>query len=336
MKVTKKMKGKCVSAILSYMKSNASSTKNEIIEGALLSYGLTKNEAEATSPRSKGGLLRSYISTAFNDLLTKKDIRREGDSYVLNKEELVIVTEEQCEAQIIKMLQNKAYTKNEIYSLLDKHFGTKSTVTTKDDNMLHSIAGNILMDLIEANRLELVRGKYQKKLQFDNEEYDNIPLPEDEFKEKLYKRLWHLGGKNFESFCANVLEKYFSMTGQFVAFCDITGGSDDGGIDIVIETVDGLGFYEKIMAQTKCRDRAHVTEKEVREFFGSLNALGGTRGLYITTTVFHQGAKNLLDSLDNCVGIDGEKLFELIKKTEYGICKTKNGYVLDPAIFSVK
>ena len=73
-------------------------------------------------------------------------------------------------------------------------------------------------------------------------------------------------------------------------------------------------------------------EKEVREFYGALNALGGTRGLYITTTVFHQGAIKLLDSLDNTVGIDGDKLFELIKKTEYGICKTKNGYVLDPAI----
>ncbi len=334
MKVTKKIKERCVSALLEYMKSNTLSTKNEIIEGALLCYGLTKKEAEATSPRSKGGLLRSYMSTAFNDLLTKKDIRREKDGYMLNKEELVIVTEEQCENQILKMLATNAYSKSEIYAALDKHFGTKQTASIKDDNMLHSIAGNILMDLHECNQIELEKGKYQKKCSSNIDETDNIPLPEDEFKVKLYKRLWTLGGKNFEGFCANVLEKYLTMTGQFVMFCDVTGGSDDGGIDILIETVDGLGFYEKIMAQTKCRDKAHVTEKEVREFYGALNVSGGTRGLYITSTVFHQGAKNLLDSLNNCVGIDGDKLFELIKKTEYGICKTKNGYVLDPAIFS--
>lgn len=334
MKVTNKIKSKCVNSIIEFMKANKATTKNEIIEGALLIYGLTKSEITQTSPRSKGGLLRSYMSTAFNNLLTKKDIERIDNGYALTKEELVIVTEEQCEAQIIKMLQSKSYSKSEIYSFLDKHFGTKQTPSIKDDNMLHSIAGNVLVDLLDCGQIELNGGRYQKKSLPEIDVSDNIPLPEDEFKEKLYKRLWTMGGKNFEGFCANVLEKYFSMTGRFVAFCDVTGGSDDGGIDIIIETVDGLGFYEKIMAQTKCRDRAHVTEKEVREFYGGLNALGGTRGLYITSTVFHQGAIKLLDSLDNCVGIDGDKLFELIKKTEYGICKTKNGYVLDPAIFS--
>lgn len=334
MKVTNKMKSKCVNSIIEFMKANKATTKNEIIEGALLIYGLTKSEITQTSPRSKGGLLRSYMSTAFNNLLTKKDIERIDNGYALTKEELVIVTEEQCEAQIIKMLQSKSYSKSEIYSALDKHFGTKETKSIKDDNMLHSIAGNILIDLMEANKIELKNGVYQKKCCDEAEELDNIPLPEEEFKAKLYKRLWTLGGKNFESFCASVLEKYLTMSGQFVMFCDVTGGSDDGGIDIVIETIDGLGFYEKIMAQTKCRDRAHVTEKEVREFYGALNVLGGTRGLYITSTVFHQGALKLLDSLDNTVGIDGDKLFELIKKTEYGICKTKSGYVLDPAIFS--
>ena len=333
MKVTNKMKEGCVNSIVEFMKTHTSSTKNEIIEGALLIYGLTQKEIEATTPRSKGGLLRSYMSTAFNDLLTKKDIERVDNGYALLKEELVIVTEEQCEAQILKMLQGKSYSKSEIYSSLDKHFGTKKTPSFKDDNMLHSIAGNVLVSLIESNQIECDKGRYQRKSLPDIDVSDNIPLPENEFKEKLYKRLWSMGGKNFESFCANVLEKYLTMTGQFVMFCDVTGGSDDGGIDIVVETVDGLGFYEKIMAQTKCRDRAHVTEKEVREFYGALNALGGTRGLYITTTVFHQGAIKLLDSLDNTVGIDGDKLFELIKKTEYGICKTKNGYVLDPANF---
>ncbi len=333
MRITNKIKEKCIGAILEYMKTHELSTKSEIIEGALACYGLTPKEIENTSPRSKGGLIRSYLGTAFNDLLNKKDLKRYGDGYVLAKEELVIVKEDQCETQILKLLHTRAYTKSQLYIELDKHFGTNLTTSTKDDNSLHSLAGNVLVNLLESNRIELSGGKYREKSYIFAEENDNHPLPEDEFKEKLYKRLWRMGGKNFESFCANVLEKYFSMTGQFVIFCDITGGSDDGGIDIILETIDGLGFYEKIMVQTKCRDKAQINEKEIREFYGALNALGGTRGLYITTTNYHYGAKKLLDSIDNCVGIDGDKLFELIKKTEYGICKTKNGYTFDTAIF---
>jgi hypothetical protein len=76
MKVTNKMKSKCVNSIIEFMKTHTATTKNEIIEGALLIYGLTKSEITQTSPRSKGGLLRSYMSTAFNNLLTKKDIER--------------------------------------------------------------------------------------------------------------------------------------------------------------------------------------------------------------------------------------------------------------------
>ena len=112
------------------------------------------------------------------------------------------------------------------------------------------------------------------------------------------------------------------------------GGSEDGGIDILLETIDGLGFYEKIMVQTKCRDHASITETEVRGFYGSLNVLGGSRGIFITSTDFHPGAKKLLDSIDNCIGIDGDTLFELIKKTEYGICKVKNGYTFDTSVFA--
>lgn len=329
----KKIKEKCILSILEFMKTNEATTKKNIIEGALICYGLTSKEIKSTSPRSKGALVRSYLATAFNELLTKRDIIRYGDGYVLGKDELVIVTEEQCKTQILKMLHARAYTKNELYSALDTHFGTDLTKSLKDNNDLHSLAGNILVDLLESNKIEHTSGKYREKTEFSVDKLDNTPLPEEQFKAKLYKRLWHLGGKNFESFCANVLEKYFSMMGQFVVFCDVTGGSDDGGIDIILETVDGLGFYEKIMVQTKCRDKAQINEKEVREFYGAVNALGGSRGLYVTTTNYHYGAKKLLDSIDNCVGIDGDKLFELIKKTEYGICITKNGFAFDSAIF---
>lgn len=332
MKISAKTRERCVTLIIDYIKTHEPCTKKDIIDGALLGLGLTEKELSSSAPKSKGALARSLMSSEFNTLVNKKDIKRQENGYVLARDELVIVKQEQAQAQILKLLHARPYAKSELYRVLDKHFGTDLTSSAQDDNALHSLAGNILAELSEANRIEYVDGKYREKT-LGTDLKSATPLPEDEFKKMLYKRLWLHGGKFFESFCASVLEKYFSMTGQFVIFCDVTGGSDDGGIDIVIETIDGLDFYEKIMVQTKCRDRAQINEKEIRGFYGALNVLGGTRGIFITTTSFHPGAKKLLDSIDNCVGIDGDLLFELIKKTEYGICITKNGYTLDSSVF---
>ena len=77
------------------------------------------------------------------------------------------------------------------------------------------------------------------------------PLSERECRERLLSRLYRRGGAHFEVFLANALEKYFLVTGRDVTCCEITGGSADGGIDIVIDTVDELGFAEHILVQAK-------------------------------------------------------------------------------------
>ena len=333
MRITNKMRKKALSGIVNYLNNVGEATRSEIIDGALSLYGLSPSELEDFSPRSKNSTIRSYLGTALNDLMNKKDIKRTGEKYRLAKEELIIISEDECQTEILNILESGAYTKDEIFYKLEKHFGTETTLSFKDDNTLRSIAGTVLFDLVSNDEIELVGSKYAKKADESNGIY-NTPLPENEFKPRFYKHLWFMGGKFFESFVANLLEKYYTLSGQMVVYCDITGGSDDGGIDIVIETVDYLGFNEKIVAQTKCRDRAHVTEKEVREFYGAMNASGASRGIYVTTTFFHQSAEDFIDSCRDLVGIDGEKLFELIKKTKYGIKKCEGGYTFDTAIFT--
>lgn len=59
----------------------------------------------------------------------------------------------------------------------------------------------------------------------------------------------------------------------------------------------------------------------------------GSRGIYVTTTRFHPSAENFIESVDDLVGIDGDKLFDLVKRTQYGIIKTSQGYTLDREIF---
>ena len=332
MRITNKMRKKALASIVKYLSEAGTATRTEIIEGALFHYGLSKSEMEDFSPKSKNSVIRSYIGTALNDLTNKKDVRRTGDTYSLVKEELIIIREDEVEAKIRDILDSGERTKEEIFVSLEKYFGTHETVSFKDDYTLRSVAGNVLFDLASNDEIIVIGGKYSKKAAID-EIYDS-PLPEDEFKPKFFKNLWLMGGKFFESFVANLLEKYYTLSGKMVVYCDITGGSDDGGIDIILETVDYLGFGEKIVAQTKCRDRAHVTEKEVREFYGAMNAIGASRGIYVTTTYFHESAENFLDSVNDLVGIDGEKLFELVKKTNYGIKRCEGGYTFDTAIFT--
>ena len=334
MRITNKIKRKSTEAVIRFLSNVESATRAEIIEGAIKCYGLTEVELEDFSPRSKNSVIRSYLSTAINDLINKKDLKRAGEKYSLAKEELVIIKEDLVEAEIKEILQNGIYTKNEIFRLLETRFGTDMTSSFKDDYSLHSVAGNVLSILLANDEIEFIDGKYRDITPDDINESLDTPLPEKDFKPKFFKRLWLMGGKFFESFVANLLEKYFTLSGKMVVYCDITGGSDDGGIDIELEIVDYLGFVETIVAQTKCRDRAHVTEKEVREFYGAMNAKGATRGIYVTTTHFHESAENFMDAIGDLVGIDGEKLFSLVKRTSYGINKHQNGYTFDATIFN--
>lgn len=133
MRNTNKMQKKATNAIIRYLSINQSATRTELIEGALLTYGLSKSELENFSCGSKNSLLRSYLSTALNSLIIKGDIKREGERYMLAKDEVVIIREDECEEEILKMLACNAYTKEDIFERLEEHFGTDKTLSLKDD-----------------------------------------------------------------------------------------------------------------------------------------------------------------------------------------------------------
>ena len=115
----------------------------------------------------------------------------------------------------------------------------------------------------------------------------------------------------------------------------MSGGSQDGGIDGRIETTDALGFSECVMLQTKCRrENLHVTEREVRGFYGAVCAAGGSRGIFVTTSYFHEGAVRFLAGIPNCTGIDGEKLFSIAKQCAFGLRRVEGGYTIDRKVFS--
>ena len=157
---------------------------------------------------AKNSIIRSYLSTAINDLINKKDLVRKGDKYSLAKEELVIIKEDLVEAEIREILQRGAYTKQEVFRQLETHFGTNMTSSFKDDYSLHSIAGTVLFNLLSNDEIEFIDGKYRDITPDELNENSDTPLPESEFKPKFFKKLWLMGGKFFENFVENWTFEY--------------------------------------------------------------------------------------------------------------------------------
>lgn len=335
MAITNEEKQNVLTAISNYLSFNKAETRKEIIEGVLGVYGFSDKEKQNRSGNSKYNIIRSYVGSVLTNMITNGTVIKTDGKYLLIKERAVVVKEEQCRNAILNFLRKKPYTKKDLYTALQKYFKTDKTETVDDDNALKGLAGNLLRKLVDDAKIILDDGKYLLAEQAAKKTYTKQPVNEEDFKQLFIERLCDCGGKFFEKFVASLLEKYFILTGRDVINCDIVGGVDDGGIDVVIDTIDELGFTEQIMIQAKCRRNIPVAEKEVREFYGALNAKGGTRGIFVTTSTFHQNANKLLLSINNCVGIDANKVFDLAKRTTYGIRKNKDGYLFDEAVFNI-
>ena len=119
--------------------------------------------------------------------------------------------------------------------------------------------------------------------------------------------------------------------GKTVLEASVTGGSYDGGIDGIVKTRDTLGFVETIMIQTKNRNEI-INETTLRGFYGAVIAKSGTRGIFATISDFHPMAKSFLDSIDDCVGVNGEKLFTMATDTSYGIIREGGKLKIDKEI----
>lgn len=333
MKLTSEIKTRITAALTAYLEAHPESARGTILEEVLPQLGLGERALRDVSPGGKANTYRSYIGSVLTDLTAAGTVKRVGKGYFLAADVPVLVRTAECHAPILSLLAAKPMRKAEIFDALEAHFGTDKTATAADDGVLRSSAGSALSELVRNGTLEVTDGVYRLRVK-PLARRDTLPMPEADFREIFLDRIHERGGAFFEEFLAGALEKYFLMSGRDVLSCEVTGGSADGGVDIVLEVKDGLGFCDKVMVQAKCRETAQVTEKEVREFFGAMTAQGGTRGIYATTSVFHPGAKRFLASIPHCVGIDGDMIFEIARKTAYGMRHTKQGYSLDPNIFS--
>jgi len=92
------------------------------------------------------------------------------------------------------------------------------------------------------------------------------------------------------------------------------GGPGDAGIDGVI-SLDRLGL-EKVYVQAK-RWQENISRPHLQAFYGALAGQKARKGIFITTSLFSQQAKDYAKSVDGMVLIDGPRLAGLM--IDYGV-----------------
>ena len=301
--------------------------RQELIKAALDSFSLTKKELSDSSTNGRMNVLRSSSGVVINEMHARSIISRDALLlYHINTEKPVAVRMDKCEEEILKALRRGAKTRQEIKDLLVGFFGTDATATKRDDNKLFTFIGQILKKLL-----------LEKLVDYDGTYYRIAPARTATIKnrEELlslkadFLTLIHSkGGEYFEHYFMNLLAKYLIRSGKSVTESYVVGGAADGGIDGIAKTVDSLGFRETIMVQTKNRTET-VVETDIRAFYGAVCAAQGSRGIFATTSGFHPMAQKLLDSIDNCVGIGGDKIFTMAIDCAYGIRREDGRLVID-------
>lgn len=311
----------------------------ELLEGGSVSRNLLISRAtkrlmgpygSSVTPIGERTELTGRIGSVLEEMLELGviTVSEEGD-YKASASKPVALRVEMCEREILALLRDKPRTKMEIRNALERKFGTDRTPSQRDDNILYSFVGQILKRLINYGIIKQSGGKYEiapeKSAKLDD--IDQMLSLKGSFLSRLHSR----GGEYFEHYFMTLLGKYLSKQGKTVTENYTTGGSADGGIDGIIKTVDPLGFKENIMVQTKNRNEP-TAETAVRGFYGAVCAEGGSRGIFATSSSFHPEARALLERIDNCVGVDGDRLFQMAKECLYGIKRRDGKYVVDTKI----
>jgi len=97
------------------------------------------------------------------------------------------------------------------------------------------------------------------------------------------------------------------------------GGTGDGGVDGVIDQ-DALGLDQIYVQAKRYADGHNVGREAIQAFIGALHGLGASRGVFITSSAFTQGAREYARAIPTrIVLIDGARLADLMIQYRVGV-----------------
>ncbi len=305
-------------------------TRRDLISAYIDTLGLTREQRMDRSTAGRANIERSIAGTVIDEMQRKGMISKDKSGiYTANDQRPVIVRKERCESEILKLLAKGPMTRAQIREELQSALGTQKTLTEKDDNKLFSYMSDVLRYTVREGIILQNGNEYSLagKVAARIDDINSVLSLKATFLTRLHAR----GGEFFETYFMTLLGKYVELYGKRVISNSTTGGSADGGIDGIMETEDTLGFRETVMVQTKNRSEP-TNETTARGFYGAVCARQGSRGIFATSSDFHPAAKAFLESIDDCVGVDGDKLFQMAVKTKYGIKKVGSELIVDDNI----
>ena len=305
-------------------------TRKQLVADVIDRLELTREQLADKNVNSLQNVLRSRIGTTVNDMQKHGVIQLDEQMrYALVYEKPIAVRMEGCEREIFRALSDSPMTKAELRVRVLSALGADKTASLRDGEKIYACIGQILKHLKQDGAIVLDGARYSlsPKLVAKADDVNALLSLRSEFLSAVHMQ----GGEFLENYFMALLERYMEKHGKKVLECYVVGGSEDGGIDGIIKTEDSLGFRETVMVQTKNR-MIIVDETAVRGFYGAVCAKQGSRGIYVVSSSFHSSAKKFLDSIDNCVGVDGNRLFSMAFECLYGIKKTSGGLAVDEKI----
>lgn len=321
---------KCKKDILEILKDGPVRRK-VIIDKTVELSGMTDNELKNRAVGSPFSLYRSLVGSALADMKKYGDISIDEKEIVsLKKKPSVIIKEAEIAPYILNLLQSKAMTFSEITEKACVYFGASETLTLEDDDAIKRTVERLLPSLVKRGKVTSIGGRYSI-----GSDMILMKRPTSVF-EEFISFLNSKGGEFFENYSAMLLERYFTACGKLVGACNVIGGSDDGGIDVMLTTSDELGFEDTVLVQCKQKATSNVTLNEVKQFVGAFYVEKGTKGIFITTARFHRDATTVINGLPDIVAIDGRKLFDIAKKCSCGITQNGVDYAVDYGFFGAK
>ena len=201
--------------------------------------------------------------------------------------------------------------------MLESPSRARFQITQQGRQTLETRAGDIEIRLLK----DLIDSRRQRALP----EAEGVVTPDeqvavlhgelnDKLADELLDSVRSVPPDRFEQLMVRLLEKMGYGEGQK------TGGGGDEGIDGVMNQ-DVLGL-EKVYIQAK-RWEGRVGEPEIRNFSGSLQAKGASKGVFITTSAFGLKARETADRIS--AGnqfirlIDGGELARLMINHDVGV-----------------
>ena len=312
--------------------------RKALIERCVAQMGFSPEQMEDFSVGSPVVEAKSRLGALLTRLIHSGDIDESESGYLTVRHTAGAVLERERAADFVLslMADGAEWTRHQIFSQADRRFAPENK---EKEDALHSLLGQTIQTLEREKRIRQTPKGYRLPIS----SYPNTELGYwmQEAKngadacECFLHAVHTKGGEWLESYAVRLLSAYYRRSGLEVTNARVTGGSNDGGLDGVIETTDWLGFRESILLQMKNR-YSQISAKDVREFYGAVCAARGSRGIFVTISTFHSEAEKLLHQVDNLIGVDGKKLFAIARMCGYGVKEQNGRWLPDDEIFLEK